>query len=52
MSMSDMFYNVAKAVDDRMPGAGVKLYNVAAVSSTVAELAVVAGLSLFGPSTK
>lgn len=52
MSMSDIFYKVAKAVDDKMPGAGVKLYSVAAASSSVAELAVVAGLSVFGPSAK
>jgi hypothetical protein len=52
MAMSDVFYKAAKAVDDKVPGAGVMLYNVAAASSTVVELAVVAGLSVFGPSAK
>jgi hypothetical protein len=50
--MSNMFYKVAKAVDDKMPGTGMRLYNAAAASSTIAELAVVASLSLFGPSAK
>ena len=52
MSMSDAFYKVANAIDNKIPGAGIKLYNAAAISNTVAELAVVAGLSVFGPSAK
>ncbi len=48
MSMSEVFYKVASAVNDKVPGAGPKMYEWATSASSFVELAVVAGLSLGG----